>query len=908
MGELVRSMDWSSSPLGSLDGWPNSLRTTVSLALASNFPISIAWGPERVQIYNDGYWPICGAKHPSSMGQDFKECWLSAWPAIGDAFESAAAGRTAFLENQRMFLDRHGYLEETFFTFSFSPIRDESGQVAGLFHPVTEMTLQTLAERRLVVLREISDEAADALSVDTAASLIGRTLARHPLDVPFALLYLADGNGREYRLAAAAGLEPGVPAAPRALVLGADSVWPVAVAAARDAAVEIDRLEERLGPLGCGPYPESPRNAVILPISVAVVAQPLGFLIAGASPRRAFDATYRTFLAMLRETVTNALVNARSYEEERQRAEKLAELDRAKTTFFSNVSHEFRTPLTLMLGPLESLLNAAEQPREIRDELTVAHRNALRLLKLVNSLLDFSRIQSGRAEASYEATDLCELTEDLASNFRAACEEAGLELLVDCAPLPEPIYVDREMWEKIVLNLVSNAFKFTLEGRIGVTLRMVEEAAVLRVSDTGIGISKEDLPKIFERFHRGQARGRTHEGTGIGLSLVEELVQLHGGTIQAESEVGRRTTFTVRLPRGSAHLASERVEVPRTLASTATAAEAYVEEARRWLPRADEWITEAPAASDRTGPRPLVVLADDNADMRAYVTRILSPHFDVEAVADGVEALEAARRLRPDLVLTDVMMPNMDGMELLGRMRSDEALATVPVVMVSARAGEESRVEGLEGGADDYLVKPFSARELVARVRSQLELARSRRDHVELAARERRALEELELQKRHLASVFMQAPAPVAILRGRSHLVELVNPLACEILGRTEEQLLDRPLLEVVPELRGQVVVELMDRVLESGVAQIGKEAVVLIDSGGTGTPEEMHFDVVYTPCMTSRARRSAFSPSGSTSRNRSQPETACRACAWKRKPRVAPRTSSWRFSATSSGTRSLPS
>ncbi|HUF75923.1 MAG TPA: ATP-binding protein, partial [Longimicrobiales bacterium] len=406
-------------------------------------------------------------------------------------------------------------------------------------------------------------------------------------------------------------------------------------------------------------------------------------------------------------------------------------------------------------------------------------------------------------------------------------------------------------WEKIVLNLVSTAFKFTLEGSIELSLRMTDDAAVLRVSDTGIGISSEDLPKVFERFHRGQARGRTHEGTGIGLSLVEELVRLHEGSIEAESELGRGTTFTVRIPRGSAHLAPERVEAPLTLTSPPAMAAAYVEEARRWLPGGGEAVTEAAAEpSEPTGPRPLVLLADDNADMRAYVTRILRRHFDVEAVADGVEALVAAQRLRPDLVLTDIMMPNMDGMELLQRMRSDEALATVPVVMLSARAGEESLVEGIEAGADDYLVKPFSARELVARVRSQLELVRSRREQVELAGRERKALEELELQKRHLASIFMQAPAPVAILRGPSHVVELVNAPACDMLGRPREELIDRPLLEVAPELRGQAIVELMGRVLETGVPQIGREAPARIDRSGTGTPDELHLDFVYTPLL----------------------------------------------------------
>ncbi len=183
MGKLVRSKDWSQTPLGDIDSWPQSLRTTVSLCLASNFPISIAWGPRRVQIYNDGYWPICGAKHPHSMGQDFKECWFSAWPAIGEAFEQASAGRAAFLENQRMFLDRNGYLEETFFTFSFSPIRDDGGRVAGLFHPVTEMTQATLAERRLQVLRDIADRTADARTTEAASRLITGTLDCHQLDV-----------------------------------------------------------------------------------------------------------------------------------------------------------------------------------------------------------------------------------------------------------------------------------------------------------------------------------------------------------------------------------------------------------------------------------------------------------------------------------------------------------------------------------------------------------------------------------------------------------------------------------------------------------------------------------------------------------------------------------------------------
>src|SRR6267154_2709053 len=185
MGKCVRSRDWSITPLGPIESWPQSLRTTVSLCLASNFPISLAWGPHHVQIYNDGYWPICGGKHPHAVGQDFSVCWASAWPVIGKAFERALAGETSYLEDQRMFLDRHGYLEETFFTFSFSPIRDEHGNVAGVFHPVTETTHLVLAKRRLNVLRRVADRTMEAKTVSEALTCAAEAMAEAPLDLPF---------------------------------------------------------------------------------------------------------------------------------------------------------------------------------------------------------------------------------------------------------------------------------------------------------------------------------------------------------------------------------------------------------------------------------------------------------------------------------------------------------------------------------------------------------------------------------------------------------------------------------------------------------------------------------------------------------------------------------------------------
>jgi PAS domain S-box-containing protein len=437
------------------------------------------------------------------------------------------------------------------------------------------------------------------------------------------------------------------------------------------------------------------------------------------------------------------ITEKKAYEREiaRQR-EELAELDQLKTQFFANISHEFRTPLSLMMGPLEDVLAAPEGlSPEHRERLELAHRNALRQLKLVNTLLEFSRIEAGRIEASFEPTDLSILTAELASIFRAAIERAGITLIVDCPPLPEPVFVDRGMWEKLVLNLLSNAFKFTFAGEIEVSLRAVGQAARLTVRDTGTGIPTDELPRLFERFHRVKhARGRSFEGSGIGLALVKELARLHGGDVSVESALGKGSAFLITVPLGSAHLPASRLATPGGQGSPRAVPEAFVQEALRWTPAAHEqpstYVTAVPpdvgrvaaAAADRA-PEPHggahIIVADDNRDMREYIQRLLTG-YDVVAVADGQAALRAARERRPDLMLTDVMMPEVDGLELLREFRADPNLSVVPVILLSARAGEESRIEGLEAGADEYLVKPFSARELLACVRAQLRLAESR--------------------------------------------------------------------------------------------------------------------------------------------------------------------------------------
>jgi PAS domain S-box-containing protein len=385
-----------------------------------------------------------------------------------------------------------------------------------------------------------------------------------------------------------------------------------------------------------------------------------------------------------------------------------------------------------MIGPLDELLsNPADQIVTKRESIELVHRNSLRLLRLVNTLLDFSRIEADRVQALYEPVDLAALTADLASTFRSVVEKAGMSLTVNCPPLAESIYVDRGMWEKIVLNLLSNAFKFTLAGGIDVTIVECGEEVELSVSDTGAGIPAHELSNIFKRFHRVQgAPGRTYEGTGIGLSLVENLVKLHGGSVRVESNLGQGTTFFIRIPKGFQHLSSEHLSaVPRSESGSTPTHAMFVEEAGRWLP--DTFTNLNASVSQQSNgahPRRRVLLADDNADMRQYVQRILAPEFDIEAVPNGMTALSAVKERTPDLVLTDVMMPELDGFGLLRELRNDRRTQGIPVVMLSARAGEEARVEGLQAGADDYLVKPFNARELLARVRVNLELSNLRKE------------------------------------------------------------------------------------------------------------------------------------------------------------------------------------
>jgi len=861
MGHRIRNFDWSQTPLGPIEEWPRSLKTSVSLILNSRHPMWVGWGPAMTFLYNDAYISVLGlAKHPWALGRPAPEIWAEIWEVCGPLADKVfSKGEATFVDEVQLIMSRGDVKEETYYSFSYSPIRDESGEVRGLFCPSTDVTPKVLNARRLRTLAELTAKALIEKSIEAACASAFSTLAKNPDDVPFALLYLINRDAKHAFLQESSRLTPEHEALrPARIVLEANHEGPFSRPVAEVAATGQTRITSvaRLEGLPSGPGGQRVSEAIVLPV-VSLGQTPVGVLVAGINPTRRLDTEYRTFYELISSQIATGIANARSYEEERKRAESLAELDRAKTTFFSNVSHEFRTPLTLMLAPLEDLLgdDPTRAPSEWNEQLRVIHRNGLRLLKLVNSLLDFSRIEAGRVEAVYQPTDISGLTAELASAFRSAMERAGLQYEVSCDPVAEPIYVDRDMWEKIVLNLLSNAFKFTFEGKVSVHLQSKDHHIELKITDTGIGVPKDELPRLFERFHRVEgARGRTQEGTGIGLALVHELVKIHHGTISVSSNEGTGTTFTVILPQGTSHLPEDRIWAATGAISTTVRADSFVEEAVRWLPEesreadSSEVTSSDPASLGSLIPEKwgrisegeLIIVADDNADLRDYLRRLLGERYRVHAVSTGEEAVRAARELNADLILADVMMPGLDGFGVLRALRSHPETQSKPVILLSARAGEESRVEGLQAGADDYLVKPFAARELLARVSAHLKMARVRAEAAEV---ERRLRAEAELERGRLRESFTQAPAAMALLSGPEHRFTFVNSAYVTIARRESmDQLLGRTVHQVFPELKGRGILEMLDEVYEHGHRFVANEAEVRLKRNGEEEIAYMNF------------------------------------------------------------------
>jgi len=827
MPRLVEDFDWSQTPLGPAAAWPDSLKAVVRILLTSRFPMWMAWGPDLTFLYNDAYRrTTLGKKHPWALGKPAQQVWHEIWKDIGPRIHQVMdTGEASWDETLLLILERSGYPEETYHTFSYSPLSESDGRIVGMLCVVMEDTVRMIGERQLSALGTLAEALAGAISMQDVFAAIERGLANQK-DMPCTLTYLFEEGSSRLKLVSRTGFDADHPAA--SLVIDPDespAAWPVHQILSTNRGFTVDNLVELFPDLPPGCWDKPPARARLVPIARQGQEKPVGVFITALNPYRQFDAFYEGFLDLITGQIAASINNASAYEQERKRAEELSELDRAKTAFFSNVSHELRTPLTLILGPIEDALTSQAPPSP--QSLEMLHRNALRLLKLVNGLLDFVRIEVGKLRATFEPTDLSVFTAQLASVFRSAVERAGLRLIVDCPPLPEPVYIDREMWEKIILNLISNALKSTFEGEIRVTVRASGDQVQVSVSDTGTGISESDLPHLFQRFTRiDGARRRSHEGSGIGLALVQELVEMHGGSIQVRSAVDVGSEFTVTLRFGQEHLSRGRVVSSRGAESSLQGAAApYLQEAMGWLSDVDRLKDEvAPAvagdaplqsAAGIAGRKPIILLADDNADMREYVSGLLRGRFKLIEAGTGKAALAQAEKLLPDLVLTDIMMPEMDGFALLAALRQNPATRNVPVIMLSARAGEEARIDGIDAGADDYLTKPFSARELLARVDAQLKLARLRKEAVEQQA----ALNlEISKTKRFAWEVLEHIPDTFYTFDNdfRFTYMNAAGAITAKRLGK---KLLGESIWEVLPDLLGTIAESSLRRAMEQRVA-----------------------------------------------------------------------------------------
>jgi len=677
----------------------------------------IWWGPDLIQLYNDAMIPLLGDKHPVALGQRAVHCWPEAWADVGLLAADVMAGEGATLSSDfLLFLRRHGYLEETYWTFSYSPIVNAANEVLGILVATSDVTERVVGERRLATVYELGTMSrAELASLEDGARAALTIMARNRPAMPFAACYLLDGN--ELQLADAYGLVSGTEVFPMTVPRSAS----VAIArVARTGNNQMFDLRPVAHPGDVSPSPLGhavPTLAMLMPLTISGEADPVGVLVMGVNPYRGVDPVYRSFFGLVGRQVSTLLTDSRAHEQQLRRAEMLAQLDEAKTRFFHNVSHEFRTPLTLVLGALGgSLADSSPEGATLdADAIEAARRAALHLDRLVDALLTFAQVEGDALVAHREPTDIAQLTQDCSSMFRSAVELAGLSLSIDVPPSVS-VDIDPEMWSRIVLNLLSNAYKFTKEGSIDVRLRVSDKEAVLAVTDTGIGIEADEMDQVFERFHQvASATSRTGPGAGIGLALVADLVNAHNGHVGAKSAPGQGSTFTVSLPlsltvaTGAAKKGlSDRLQ-GQVLSELPTAA-----------------VTSEGAVANGLSPGPSegrhVLVVEDNDDLRRYLVRLLRDNgWKVTEASDAESALAATSR--PDLVLSDVMLPGMDGLALVRAMRASPDLSRTPVILLTARAGTESAATGLLAGADDYMVKPFEPAELLARLAVHHELA-----------------------------------------------------------------------------------------------------------------------------------------------------------------------------------------
>ncbi|KAG8934137.1 hypothetical protein FRC02_010514 [Tulasnella sp. 418] len=725
MKRMVENYPWHTTSLGPRSSWPASLNTALSYVLNCPYKAALWWGEEMILFYNDAYAAMVGVKHPGSFAQKGSLAWAEMWNSLGPLTETVKQGNSVAKQDDLMFMDKltdARLPEETYHSWSWTPVIQEDGSYGGFINATFETTEKIISARRLHTLREFGDKVAAATTTAQYAKACMEAFKSNVQDIPFAAVYLTasgatgkthvqygppadnDGEGRPLRVSIKLAGSIGIP---------------------DDNTTAMRYMELLLD------------QSTLDPVPVAIKQEVRNFVSNPDRPSTKASTVEKKPGTSETTGTTDLLRNGKVY------------------SVISNTPSPASTVRPPFLDKSPSIYSessiARGLPSNSHSEQTIS-RNVARLTRLVDSLMQFSRIEAGRLKGKFRLLELGALTADLAVLFRNTIEKSQIEYVIDCETREVPAtYVDVDFWEKIVFNLIGNAFKYTMAGAVYVTTRYTKTHFEFTIRDTGVGIPAEDLDKIFDRFHRVESVSRSHEGTGIGLSLTKELVGLHGGTISVESNNGtgdseHGSAFTVSIPLGKDHLPRDCID-NRSIAEGPFArrsyAKGYVEEATQWsfgnFSNEETTSSEIYESGQSDGARSndlssmyqfqksdIILLVDDNSDVRKFIRTIFEKYCKVAEAADGRDAMQKILAKRPHLVISDVMMPQVDGMELLSMIKThqDPKISQIPVVLLTARAGDEARVDGLLAGADDYISKPFKGRELVARAHLQIQLGK----------------------------------------------------------------------------------------------------------------------------------------------------------------------------------------
>jgi signal transduction histidine kinase/DNA-binding NarL/FixJ family response regulator len=730
------------------------------------------------------------------FGRPGRETWAVIWDYLRPLLDQALAGEAVFRENDLILFKSYGSgtMQEGYHHWRFVPIRDKAGVVIGLYNQSVDTTQQVLAERRLTTVRNLSEQMLVVRSLKEYYDSIIEVLEENPRDAPFALCYSVHlknagqtSGDVDIRLERSLGVPENDPHATatttvnippkvksifgpgttglssptlsaisalssgsgsnRAHIYAEGNSWPIQRALATRQCVIVQDCRELTKNYPIREWDELPISAIVIPIcSDSSTDIPESVMILGLNVRRPFDEDYDSWVHVIRSHLASSHTSVKALEAEKFRIEEEVRMERAKTAWLRGAANDIRGPLALVAGPLDDVLSSELTPKQ-KHALTTAKRNTSRLLRLVDALTDLSRLEAGSVQGRFVPTDLAAFVTELSELFRPAIEKMGVSLEFDIEKSTKLVWLDPTLFEMLVSNLLGNAMKHTEEGSITVQIRYSDSSADLSVVDTGVGIPKEELKNITAAFHRTSTA--VHPGfqaTGLGLSIVREIVHLHDGVLHVSSATmaefqEQGSTFTAKIPLRERHGASSADEAAPRFGKYGAA---LAGEAMRWH-RGQGTST---GASSDTGnesnvgskmsdgmlfePEDTLLIVDSNSDLRDYVKGIFSPYCRVIEAVNGEEGRRMAIEHSPNLILCDILLPKLTGMDLLAAIRENPKTAITPVVMLSAVAGDEARLDALFLGAEDYLTKPFKPKELLARVHLHMQVGKKRKQLEEM--------------------------------------------------------------------------------------------------------------------------------------------------------------------------------